>query len=186
MPRYDVKWAVVLRAAKELPSHLVDNLPWLLALLVVRGNRRQKVPGISKSISTQRAQLRQFEPTSPDFENVSTNRLIVDQTHAESQTTLNDNELTGLDKKRSKFGLDIQSPLLRNDEKFAVRVHKGFLRHAGICGVNVGRQTFKKRGIARAGDSLETGNEVDLSILFVCDVEGVPGQLGGRDVHAGI
>lgn len=186
MPCHNVKWAVILHAAKELPSHLIDNLPWLLALLVVRSNRRQEVPGISQSIGTQRAQFREFEPTSPDFEDISANRLIVVQTDAEAQTALDDDDLTGLNEKRSEFGLDVQGSLLGNDEKLAVRVDEGFLRHAGIRGVNVRRETFEERWVARAGDCFETGNEVDLSIFSICDVEGVPGQLGGRDVHTGV
>lgn len=182
MPGDHIERVVVLCTLEKLATKLVHNLPWFLGNLVMC-NRTQKVPRVSQSIRTQWAQLRQLEAGAPDFEDVSTGGPVW-QFHPETETALNNNNLAGLDKERTELGLDIESALLRDNQKLAVRVDESLLLHAGVGNVDVCCETFAKRGVARARDGLETGHEVDLSAGG--DVKWMPGKLGGRDVDAGV
>lgn len=148
MPCHNIERTMILRAAKELASHLIDNLPQLLAILIVLRYGRQEVPSIRQPIRTQRAQLREFKPTTPYFKDVPTHRLALRQTHAKTQTALNNHNLTRLHEKWTEFGLDIQCALLRDDEELAICVDEGFLRHASVGCVDVCGEAFKECGIA--------------------------------------
>lgn len=182
MPGDHIKRIVVLGTPEELPTKLVHNLPWVLRNLVM-SNRAQKVSWIGQSIRTQGSQLRQLKASSPDFQNVSTGGTIR-ELHAETETTLNDDNLARLNKERTKLGLDIEGTLLRDDQELAVRVDEGLLFHAGVGNVDMCCKALAKRRVTRACDGLETGNEVDLSAGG--NVKRVPGQLCGRDMNAGV
>jgi hypothetical protein len=51
VPCNHVEWRMLLRAAKELATELVHNLPWLLLDLVLC-NRMLEVAGVSETVGT--------------------------------------------------------------------------------------------------------------------------------------
>lgn len=84
-----------------------------------------------------------------------------------------------------ELGLDIEAPLLGEDEEVAVVVAERAVAHRGVRGVDVHREALAEGGVAVAGDRLQAGDEVRLLVLWR-DVERMPCQLGGAEVDLGV
>lgn len=182
MPSNNIEWVVVLGALEKLSTELIHNLPRFLGNFIM-GNGTQEIPCISQPISTKRTKLRKLKAGTPNFQNVAA-RGSIRKVYAETQTALNNNQLAGLHVQLTELSLDIKCTLLRNNQELAVRVDECLLGHVGISDINVSSETFSQGGISRAGNGLQTRNEVDFASFR--DVKGVPGQLGRRDMNAGI
>jgi hypothetical protein len=182
MPSDNIERTVVLRALEELATKLIHNLPGLLGNLIL-SNGAQEVPRISQAISAQGPKLRQFEACTPDFKDIAT-RGAVGEFYTETQATLDNDDLAGLDKQGSKLSLNIEGTLLWNNEELSIRVDKGLLLHAGVSNIDVGCDTLAQRRITRASDGLQAGDKVHF--LIIGNVKGVPCELGGGDVNAGV
>jgi hypothetical protein len=81
---------------------------------------------------------------------------------------LNDAYLARLDIEGPELSLDVQSTLLWDNEKIAIRVHEGAFLHALGCGEDVGSQSFPQSRIPRAGNRAESRYEIGA----IRDVEG--------------
>lgn len=146
VPGNHVKRTVVLCALEELSAQLVHNLPRLLGdLILCRGV--EEVPCIGETVGTQGSQLGEFKLTTPDLKDVTTRRPIR-KLYAETDATLDNDNLSRLDEQGTKFGLNIQCTLLRDDSHLTIRVDKGLLGHAGVSNIDVGGQTLTKGWLA--------------------------------------
>jgi hypothetical protein len=95
MPCNHIKRRVILQAAEEFPSQLIHDFPRFL-LYFILGYGMKEVSSIGKTISSQRAQLRQFKVHSPDLKDVAT-RWAARNFYAKALSALNDSNLTRLD-----------------------------------------------------------------------------------------
>lgn len=84
-----------------------------------------------------------------------------------------------------ELGLDIEAPLLWEDEEVTVVVAERAVAHRGVRGVDVHGKALAQGGVTISGDRLQTGDEVRLCALRR-DVERMPRQLGGAEVYLGI
>lgn len=182
MPCYNIKWRVALGALEELASKLVDNLPSLLLDLVLSLGI-EEVSGVGQAIGTERTKLRELPAGSPKFQNIASNGSFRER-YSDLLPLLHDTDLSRLNIERPEFGLNVQCSLLWNDHPIAVRVHERLLLHAGVCHIHMSCDTFPKGWLAGSGHSLEALNEVDFAVSW--DIEGGPGQLGGREMDAGV
>lgn len=160
VPCNHIKRTVVLGAEEELPIQLIYNFPFFLLNLVL-GFWVKEVTSIRKTVGTERAQFGQFEVCSPDLEDVSTGWSIR-KVDTESLAALNDYYLARLHKEWTKLSLDVQAPLLRDDQEVSVRVDEGSLVHIFVGSVDMGGYTLSEGGITRASNCLKSGDEVDI------------------------
>ena len=95
MPSHHIKRRMQLMALEELTPQLIHHIPRHIVRVLIRRYRVQKVPRVSQPIRAQRPQLRQFEITPPDLEDVST--CLALDVHLEPLPALDDTDLAGLD-----------------------------------------------------------------------------------------
>ena len=119
----------------------------------------------------------------PDLTDVTTRRSV-DESNRESETSRDNDDLTGFDPEFTEFGGDIENTLLGDNEVVSVAVDVSGLIHALVAHVCVGSNSFTKGWVARSSNSLDTGNKVD--IVSLRDIEWEPSELSWADVDSGV
>ena len=180
VPGYDIEGTVALGTLEELAAQLVRDGPRIVVGNLICGDRMQEVAGIGQAVCTERPKFWQLEIGTPNLEDVAPRGAF--DPDLESLATLDHADFARLYVQEAKLGLNIESTLLRHDEKVSVRVDKGSLLHALVTQKDVRGQAFPKSWVARSSKSLEAVHKVYL--LCCGDLEGLPSQLSGGNVDA--
>ena len=80
-----------------------------------------------------------------------------------------------------EFGLDVETSLLRHDQKVSVGIDKGGFVHALIRAVYVCCDALTQERVTRACHSLHALDKVHAAVFW--DIEGQPCELSRRHVH---
>ena len=78
--------------------------------------------------------------------------------------------------------LNIQPPLLREDQHIPIIITKSLPLHRGVGEIHMDSESFAQRRITIASDRFQPIDEVDFGGIR-WEIEGMPGELGGTDVH---
>ena len=108
--------------------------------------------------------------------------LTIRQHDLESQTPLNDADLSRRDHQVSKLGADVEAAELRHDEHVSVVVAERLLVHRRVAEVHVDRESRLLHGGSGSGDRLEALDKVDF-VRRPRELEWLPGDLGRRNGH---
>jgi hypothetical protein len=182
-PRDNIEGAVLLKRVEQFAAKSVDDLVLVVGIERVCCSGIEEVAGVGETIGTERTKFRKFEMRTPDLTNVATRRSV-DESDRESETSRDNDDLTGFDPEFTEFGGDIENTLLGDDEIVSVTVDVGGMVHALVAHICVGGDSFAKGWITRSSNRLDTGNKVD--IVSFRDIEWKPSELSWADVDFGV
>lgn len=189
MPRHHVERSVPLsrriQAVGEFGRHRVlrgSVESHSAAVLVEARHGRLEIARIGEAVGSKRPELGEREVALVQLEGIAANwGGAVGEVHGEFEASWDDGDLHGPHEKPAQFGADVERALLRDKQEVAVgRVESLGGAHGLARGKDIHAQAGFQGGVARAGNEVQSGDEVG---VFGGMLERVPADLRGKVVE---
>lgn len=177
VPSNNIEGRVVLFGSEQAAAILVDDTEGLL-LLDECSNRGLEVAAVGKTVGTNRSEVGNSPGSVEDLADVAT-AWSIRKSNRETNATLDDANLIGMNQHLSELGGDVQTTLLGNNQKVSIRVVEGCILHALVGGVDEDTHTVLDANITGTSNRVQSLNKVG---GLSGQIEGRPAQLVGHHV----
>jgi hypothetical protein len=149
-------------------------------VFVESGSGGLEVPSICETVASDGPEFGELEMAFVEFKDKASDGLVFREVNPVPDTAWDDADFIRTDEELAKLGLDIEDPVLRDDEEIAVRRIESRIRVHGFArSVNKYAESGLHGGIASPRDKMKRVDPVNCLV----EVEGIPSELIGNLVE---